>query len=157
MIDLAKVYDLITQAFHESDSEFEWGKNAVIQGTLENLPAPDKIKDFADGDYFALVDASTITPEKVGNSALFKPHYHYSIYLCHKGKVGDITKLRNDMVNKFSEGWFTFWRRQGNWKEDTDEIYTKVDEIESEFNIIAVQFVGTISQITKRGRGNMYG
>ena len=157
MIDLSKVYDLITQAFHMSDDEFHWGKNAVIQGSLENLPAPDKIKGFSDGDYFALVDASTITPVKIGSGVLFQPHYHYSVILCHVGKVGDITKLREDMVNKFSEGWYTFWNSQGNWKEDTDSIFTKVDEIESEFGIIAVQFVGTISQITTKGRGKIYG
>jgi hypothetical protein len=157
MIDLAKVYDLITQAFHMSDNEFHWGDNAVIQGSLENLPAPSKIAEFNDGDYFALVDASTVTPEKIGNSALFNAHYHYSMYLCHKGKVGNITKLRTDIANKFSEGWFTFWQEQGNWKEDNDNIFLKVDELESEFDIIAVQFVGTISQITTKGKGSMYG
>ena len=73
------------------------------------------------------------------------------------GKVGDITKIREDMINKFSEGWYTFWQGQGNWKEDTDSIFTKVDEIESEFDIIAVNFVGTISQITTKGRGSIYG
>jgi len=152
MIDLAKVYDLITQAFHTTNDFFHWGDNAIIQGSLENLPAPNKIAGFGDGDYFALVDYSTITPEKTGNATLFNVYYHYSICLCHVGKVGDITKIREDMINKFSEGWFTFWQEQGNWKEDNEQIFTKVDEIESEFSILAVQFVGTISQITTRGR-----
>ena len=157
MIDLAKVYDLITQAFHTSNDFFHWGDNAVIQGSLEHLPAPSKIAEFNDGDYFALVDASTVTPEKAGNSALFNAHYYYSIVLCHVGKVGDITQLRTDIANKFGEGWFTFWQEQGNWKEDNDNIFLKVDEIESEFDIIAVSFVGTISHITTKGRQRLHG
>ena len=60
------------------------------------------------------------------------------------------------MVNKFSEGWFTFWKEQGNFKEDIEQIFLNVDEIETEFDIIAVQLVGTISHITTKGRQRLY-
>lgn len=152
MINLTEVYDLISQAFHETQDYFKWGDNAVIQGSLKNLPSiKDKVKSFSVGDYFALIDVSSITPEDAGSGGLFQPHYSYSVILCHVGKVGDITKLRNDMVNKFAEGWYKFWSNQYPYKENTDNIFDKVDEIEADFDLLCCQFDGTISHITRRG------
>jgi len=152
MIELQKVYDLIGQAFHYSHDTFHWGNNAIIQGSLKNIPASNTIDQFNDGDYFACVDVSTVIPNEAGHPGLVSPDYAYEITLCHKGKIGDITKLRNDMIDKFAEGWWTFWQSQGNWQETVPQIFTHVDELEESVDIIAVQFVGTISHITQRGR-----
>jgi len=157
MIDLEKIYSLIAQAFHKTQDYFKWGDNAIVQGALEDLPAPKVVsKQFSTGDYFAVVSLGPIRPERAGNQELFQPHYTYLITLCHKGKSGDITKIRNDMINKFAEGWYTFWQAVPGYIEDTENIEQAVTELESNLDLIAVQFSGTISHITTRG-GSLHG
>lgn len=151
MIDLGKVYDLITQAFSESQSVFHWGDNAIIRGSLETLPKPERLDEFSAGDYFALVDIDSIVPEVTGNVELSAPVYHYSITLCRKGRVDDITKTRNDMVNEFMRGWADFWLQRPDWDDEVINIVPALVELESQVDVIAVQFVGTVSQITSRG------
>ena len=151
MIDLEKIYGLISQAFQQSQAVFHWGDHAVIRGSLETLPKPERLNEFEDGDYFALVDINTIVPERSGHIELIEPVYHYAIILCRKGRVDDITALRSEMVNKFAEGWHTFWMKNAQWTEDIVNIYPQVTELESNIDIIACQFVGTISQISEKG------
>jgi hypothetical protein len=157
MIDLTKIYDLMVQAFHKTQDYFKWGDNAIIQGELGNLPAPDEISSkFQDGDYFAIVSLVTVQPdEETGNISLVKPGYKYSIALCHKGKVGDITKLRNDMINMFADGWYSFWSGR-RYRLQIENILLSVPDIERDLDIVAVQFIGTISHITAK-RGDIHG
>jgi hypothetical protein len=151
MIDLEKIYDLITRAFQESQETFHWGDNAIIRGSLETLPKPERLDEFGDGDYFALVDINTIVPERAGNIELIAPVYHYAIILCRKGRVDDITRQRQQILNRFMEGWHNFWMKRPNWTEDTFNIYPQINELESIAEILACQIVGTISQITRKG------
>lgn len=151
MIDLEEIYSLISQAFHESYETFHWGDNALIKGSLETLPRPERFDDFSDGDYFALISVDTIVPERAGNYELSVPSYHYSLVLCRRGRVDDITALRNLIVNKFAEGWYRFWMKNPQWTEDLINIYPQVTELESNLDVIACQFVGTVSQITDKG------
>lgn len=151
MIDLEKIYDLISQAFHGSQDTFHWGDNAIIRGSLETLPKPERLDEFSDGDYFALVDINLVTPERAGNIELVAPNYHYAIILCRKGREGDITGLRSKIINKFMEGWDNFWLKNPRFTEDIPNIYPQITELESSLNVLACQIVGTISQITSKG------
>ncbi|HEC88460.1 MAG TPA: hypothetical protein ENI52_03995 [Thermoplasmata archaeon] len=152
MINIAEIYDLISRAFHKSDNFFHWGDNAIIQGSLANLPAPDDIsKRFRDDEYFAIVNVESIQPENAGNDELLRINYNYLITLCHKGKTGDLTKLRNDMVNKFYRGWCRFWKETYGYIENTEDISLSIPELEMNIDIIAVQFNGTITEIVSKG------
>lgn len=159
MIDLKKIYSFIAQSFHKSHEYFKWGENAIVQGALEDLPAPKVVSEqFSDGDYFAVVSLGSIRSERAGNKELFQPHYSYLITLCHKGKVGDITKIRNDMINEFAAGWGEFWNGLPRYIQDIEDIATSVPNLESEIDIIAVQFAGTILHVTTKAKGgSLYG
>lgn len=151
MINLQEVYDMITSAFHETDDEFHWGDNAIIQGSIENYPQPDDIKCLSDAAYFALVDIESITPEEMDSPGLHKPNYHYSIILCHKAKTGDLTQIRNDIMTKFTAGWHKYWKGMGQWNCFVENIFPRQNDIETAYDCIAVQITGTISNITTKG------
>lgn len=152
MINLKIIYDLITAAFHESHSMFKWGDNAIFRGSLKKLPAPDKINDIAEGDYFALVEIESVTPKEIGSADLWQPAYNFNLVLCYKGKVGDVTKIRTDIANNFIAGWQRFWTKQNRYIMTISNIIPQVDEVEDLYNVIAVMVVGSIErQTTKYG------
>jgi hypothetical protein len=151
MINLQAVFDMIASAFHETDDYFHWGDNAIIQGSLENLPSPDVIKSLGENEYFALIDVGSIVPEEIDSPGLFKPNYHYSLVLCHQGKVGDVTKIRNDMMSKFLNGWYDYWNGWDQWDCFVDNVIPRLPEIEATYDCLAIQITGTLSEITTKG------
>lgn len=152
MINLQEVYDFISQAFQKSHDYFKWGDKAIFKGSLKNLPVPEIIDTFDDGDYFAVVDIGSIDPENAGHQNIFKPNYSYEITLIRKGKVGDILKTRDTMVNKFAQGWYEFWlSKHFYYRENTQNILPAENELEAGRDLIVVQFIGTISTITTKG------
>ena len=151
MIDLTAIYDLIAQVFHHTQEDFSWGDNAIIHGSVADLPAPDVLSGtFVDGDYFALIDIHDVIPESAGNSSLREVNYEYSIILMRKGKGNiDLTKIRNDMVNKFADGWHKFFAQLSQHREEITNIALAVPELEKDLPLIAVRFDGVITAITQ--------
>ena len=157
MIDREKIFNLITQAFHKSDQYFHWGDNAIVQGSLQDLPAPKAVVDnFDDGDYFAIVQVDDANPGDVGQHDLVDPNFNYDIQLYCKGKQGDITKIRNDLVKHFSAGWYNFWSQVPRYILKNQNVSYSISEVESELDVLGVRFTGTISIITTKG-GSLYG
>jgi len=150
MIDLTAIYDLIAQVFHYTQEDFGWGDNAIIHGSVADLPAPDELSGtFVDGDYFALVDIHDVDFEEAGNKSLTKPSYEYTIILMRKGKGNiDITKTRSDMIDKFISGWFIFFAQTTRYQQ-TIRGQLAVTELEKDLPLIAVRFDGVITVITQ--------
>jgi hypothetical protein len=145
MINLKEIYDLLSESFSMSDEVFHWGDNAIVQGSLENLPMPEFFQQISDGSYYALFDILNVNP-KVEIEGLYNSAYHFSIILCRKGKGTDITKLRSDMTAGFLNGFAQFMDGQ-EVLYTVDNVFPRVNEIESAYNSIAVQIVGTISRL----------
>ena len=150
MIDSLAIYDLIAQVFHYTQEDFHWGDNAIIHGSIENLPTPEKLSAvFEDGDYFALIDIHDEDFAESGNTSLTKPSYEYTIILMRKGKGNiDITKTRCDMNDKFINGWFDFFAKTTRYGQ-TIRGQLAVTELEKDLPLIAVRFDGVITVITQ--------
>lgn len=150
MIDIPTIYDLIAQIFHYTQEDFSWGDNAIIHGSVENLPAPDILSaTFIDGDYFALIDIHDIDFEDAGNRSLVMPGYEYTIILMRKGKGNiDVTKIRSDMVDKFVQGWLDFFSKTTRYRQSIRASLT-VTDLEKDLPLIAVRFDGVITVITQ--------
>jgi hypothetical protein len=151
MIDLNDIYARLGRMFVEMQPTFHFGDNAIIHGTLADLPEPDVIAStFTDGDYFALINIEAVIPHPAGNKELVDPEYGVYITLCRKGKGNiDVTRIRNDMVNVLCDAWSNFWTTQQGYRQEIRNIQLAVHELEEKRNIIAIQLTGVIQHITQ--------
>ena len=143
-VDLGKIYDKICAAFKQARS-IAW--QSITQGDLEYIPIPEDFVNYTVGQYFAVVVMPTVTPEHISSPALFKPHYDFELYLCQKGREGDLTKKRSALVNYVSE-WAQYWANQHGYLLTLGPVITKVKELEKDHDLIAVVATGNISELT---------
>lgn len=141
MIDIQKIYDMLAECLKQFGAVAKF----TSEGGFDNIPPPEELKALADGDKFALIFIPNIVPEYTGGE-LWKPRIQYEICLVEKGRIGDIIKKRNTLLNYLANFNYSFRAAKHGqpYKNTILNIFLENNKIEKDWDCIAIIFVGEV-------------